>query len=178
MTTSGGNNNTCSSCQHFDTHYCLVPFCRLTGKSKTPSDTCNKWETMSKLPNLKSMSHKLEFYDSNGRIALTCHYGNEVYGKLTVNQPETPLEDNEFIVKNYSENEGWALAYINSHPELFLPTTFEVQISQWVTCPIYRVTKKFITDEFEATYNKRSDLYEAHPTLWSLYDNFVQANKQ
>ena len=129
---------------------------------------------MNKLPNLKRMSHKLEFYDSNRRIALTCHYGNEVYGKLTVNSPLCELADNEFIVKNYSENEGWALAYLHSHPELFLPTMTSVQISQYVTCPIYRVTKKFIVDEFEATYNKHSDLYEAHPTLWSLYDNFCK----
>ena len=133
---------------------------------------------MNKLLDIKRMSHKLQFYDSNGRIALTCHYGNEVYGKLTANVLEAPLKDNEFIVKNYSENEGWALAYLNSHTELFLPTMTSVQISPWVAAPIYCVTKKFIEDEFEATYDKRSDTYEAHPTLWSLYDNFVQANKQ
>lgn len=134
---------------------------------------------MSKQTTVQELNHKLvpklDFYANNNRICLSCLYKGELWGKISINVPEAPLNPNEFIVKDYSENEYWALPYLNSHPEWFLPKGLVIQVSQYVTCPIYRVTKEFISEQFEATYNKKSDIYDAHPTLWQLYDDFVQA---
>lgn len=44
---------------------------------------------------------------SNNRLALQLYGTNgEPWAMLTINVPETKLEPNEIIIKNYSENEG------------------------------------------------------------------------
>lgn len=43
---------------------------------------------------------------TNGRIAVQLIENGEPYATVSVNVPEAPIGDDEFFVKNYSENEG------------------------------------------------------------------------
>ena len=116
----------------------------------------------------------LDFYANTNHIALIAidPVIQEAYGKITTHVPGVQLEDNEFIVKTYAENDPWAHDFVKEHPEWFLPTGKSAQVGPWSSCPIYRVTKLFINEQFEYSYNKRSDMYDAHEYLWSLYDKY------
>lgn len=59
------------------------------------------------------------------------------WGTLTVNVPEVELEDDEIIVKTYSENEAWAPQVLENLKEHFEPTGKAVS-SGHVTMPVYR----------------------------------------
>ena len=74
----------------------------------------------------------------NDRIAITasCTDG-EPWGTLTVNMPEIHLDDDEIIVKDYSENSEWVPQVIKQLPELFEATGRQAK-SGFVSCPIYR----------------------------------------
>ena len=52
---------------------------------------------------------KLTQYSTNKRIAIIAYTDKgESYAVLTLNIPDEPLEKDEFFVKTYSENEGFA----------------------------------------------------------------------
>src|SRR5690606_22890543 len=112
---------------------------------------------------------KLDQYKVNGAVCVLAYLDGELLGKLSSYVP-TRLEPNEFAAKTYSENASWA-------PEvLALPhfiDTGEVVVASDVTWPIYKLSSEFIKEQFEATYNKSSDIYEAPQFLWSLYEKYV-----
>jgi hypothetical protein len=49
---------------------------------------------------------QIERYDANDRLCVDLHCDGELYTTLSVNLPEYPLADDEFIFKTYSGNEG------------------------------------------------------------------------
>src|SRR5690606_17115617 len=112
---------------------------------------------------------KLDHYVISGTVCILVYLDGELLGKLSSYVP-TRLEPNEFCAKTYSENASWA-------PEvLALPhfiDTGEVVITGDVTWPIYELSLEFINEQFEATYNPRTDIYEAPKFLWSLYEKYV-----
>lgn len=59
------------------------------------------------------------------------------FGTLTVNVPEVELEEDEIIVKTYSENEGWVPQVLENLKEHFAPTGKGVSLGH-VTVPIYK----------------------------------------
>jgi hypothetical protein len=59
----------------------------------------------------------------NGRPAVVAMEDNgEKWGMLTVNIPDTPLEPNEIIVKDYSEGATWVPQVLEKLPEVFEDT--------------------------------------------------------
>lgn len=110
---------------------------------------------------------KVDQYISNQSLCITAYLDGELVGKLSVAIPDVLLEDLEFIAKTYSENASWAMEALKSD---YFEDTGCVVYADYVTMPIYKVTPKFIEDQFEATYNKASDMYEAPQFLWDLYE--------
>lgn len=51
---------------------------------------------------------------SNGRLAISFDCDEGPYAKLTLNLPDEHLNEGEFFVKDYSENEPLALALIDA----------------------------------------------------------------
>jgi len=126
------------------------------------------------IPSLSSLTIRLEFYDSNGRVALVAYQGMEQYGKITANLPNLDLEPNEFFVKTYSENASWAEPLLEQHPDLFHVQFGKGVMFNGLYFPVYKLTNKFIAEEFEKTYNPRSDIYEAPQPLWDLYGKYCE----
>lgn len=116
---------------------------------------------------------KLFFYNDNHRPCPIAYHDHEVYGKLAVNLPNNPMEPNEFALKTYSENLGWAKKLIHSHPDKFQATRRNVNTG-YAYCPIYRLTPEYIAFEFERTYNPLTDIYEADPPLFDLYKKYCE----
>jgi hypothetical protein len=124
------------------------------------------------MTNLSSLSVQLEFYDSNGRVALVAYQGMERYGKITTNLLQFDIEPNEFFVKTYSENTGWALPLLQQHLDLFHCQFGKGVMYNGLYFPVYNLTNKFIAEEFEKTYNAKSDVYDAPQPLWNLYEKY------
>jgi len=62
---------------------------------------------MAKFVDLKLSSVKFQYAKyANGRIAIMATDEGAPLCKCTVNIPETPIADDEVIIKDYSENEG------------------------------------------------------------------------
>jgi hypothetical protein len=97
------------------------------------------------------LSLQVLFY-GNGRIAIQAfdHNQSEPFGMLTLNIPEIELEQDEIIVKNYSENATWVPQVLEKLKQHFEPTGKTVS-SGHVTMPIY----KFISEETLAGIKKR-----------------------
>ena len=76
-------------------------------------------------------------YGNHLRIELVTPKG-ESYAVLSLNIPEHPRGKHEFIVKNYSENEG--LDQLSRYGGLFEDTGKTVFIG-WGHCPIWRMVK-------------------------------------
>ena len=82
-------------------------------------------------------------YTNNGRIALQLvsaidDLKNDVYKEeplftATVNLPPEPLQPNEVIIKNYSENEGMLDALVDAG---IVKTTGRIIQSGFVTCHV------------------------------------------
>lgn len=77
---------------------------------------------------------------TNGRLAIRAICDNETWGVLTVNIPEAELEEDEIVVKTYSENKEWATQLIQKLPETFIPTGKTVKTG-FVECPIYKYVR-------------------------------------
>ena len=71
-----------------------------------------------------------------GRKAIYLISGGMLFATLTVNLPDQPLEEGEFFVKNWSENEEIA-PWILEHTELFEDTGVAVDTG-FVRAPIWR----------------------------------------
>lgn len=112
---------------------------------------------------------KLEWYLNNGPCILAYQDG-ELLGKLSSWLPDVNLSDIEFAAKLYGENRFWAKEALKSP---YFIETGDVVIAGYVTFPIYELDLSFIKDQFEATYNKASDIYLAPQYLWDLYDKYV-----
>jgi hypothetical protein len=78
----------------------------------------------------------IENYQKSGRMALQLHVvdTHELYGTLTCNLPEVPLEDDEIIVKVWSENTQLAQDAFNTG--LFENTG---KLAAEVRAPIWRI---------------------------------------
>lgn len=82
----------------------------------------------------------VESHYQNGRIAIKAmNHKGEQFGMLTVNIPDAELADDEFILKNYSENAGWAEEAVAQFGQF--ENTGRFARSGFVTCPIYRIIK-------------------------------------
>lgn len=76
-------------------------------------------------------------YKYGGHLCIRLLHQTEFYATLSCNVPEAKLAKGEFIVKNYSENEG--LDDLTLYKGMFEDTgrTFFVG---YTTCPIWRLT--------------------------------------
>ena len=126
------------------------------------------------MTNLSSLTIRLEFYLYPFRPCLVAYQGQEQYGKISANLPDLDLEPNEFFVKTYSENAGWAEPFLVQHPDLFHCQFGKGVMFNGLYFPVYKLTNKFIAEEFEKTYDPRSDIYNAAPPLWDLYAKYCE----
>jgi len=128
------------------------------------------------ITSLSSLTIQLEFYDSNGRVALVAYQGMERYGKITTNllQFRFDIEPNQFFVKTYSENASWAWPLLKANPDLFTHVESGDRMVNGLHFPLCQLTNKFIAEEFEKTYNTKSDIYEAPQPLWDLYAKYCE----
>jgi hypothetical protein len=126
------------------------------------------------IPSLSSLTIRIDFYNVNNRICLVAYQGHEPYGKISVNLPDLDLEPNEFFVKMYSENSPWVKHLLNQHTDLFHCQSGKGVMFNGLYFPVYKLTNKFIAEEFEKTYNPRSDIYEAPQPLWDLYAKYCE----
>jgi hypothetical protein len=83
-----------------------------------------------------NISLRFDHYQ-NGRIAIRAMNHEGQFGMLTVNIPDVPIAENEFILKNYSENAGWAEECVAQFGQF--ENTGRFARSGFVTCPIYRI---------------------------------------
>jgi uncharacterized protein (DUF2141 family) len=76
---------------------------------------------------------------ANGRIAIEAldFSDGEPYGMLTLNIPEIELEQDEIIVKTYSENAHWVPQVLENLRQHF-ENTGKIASSGFVKMPIYR----------------------------------------
>lgn len=122
-----------------------------------------------------NLTIRLDFYNVNNRPCLIADQGREQYGKITANLLQSDIEPNEFFVKTYSENAHWALQLLKQHPNLFHCQYGKGVMLNGLYFPLYKLTNKFIAEEFEKTYNPRSDIYDAPQPLWDLYAKYCEA---
>lgn len=81
-------------------------------------------------------------YRSSGRVAIQLYTKGEYpepYATLSVNVDEIPLEEGEFIVKNWSENSD--LDQLSRYPDSgFIDTGKRVDVSQFCkNVPVWRI---------------------------------------
>jgi hypothetical protein len=119
--------------------------------------------------------YKLEFYQTSRTpciLVFDADNPHELFGKLSLFSPLAPsLQDNEFVVKRYSENESWYLEALNLE---YFQHTLKWAYLLHVDCPVYRVTPLFIKQQFEATYNPRTDIYECNDILFKLHEKYCE----
>jgi hypothetical protein len=128
--------------------------------------------------NTLSLTLSLKFYD-NFRPCIVALTNNnpplpEVYGKISINIPDKFLPPNQFFVKTYSENQDWARQALEAHPEWFTDTKRAAFLPHGGIAPVYELTNRFIAEQFELTYNAKSDIYEAEEPLWELYKLYCE----
>lgn len=86
---------------------------------------------------------------SNGRkaIQLIDAEDYECVAVATVNLPDSPLEDDNVFVKDYSENLGMAIALIKS--DVIYSGAQEIVHSEWLTIYAYKLTEKALKEIFK-----------------------------
>jgi len=74
-------------------------------------------------------------YKNNDRTAIMLHEidTNEPIAVATVNLPQVPLNDNQVIIKDYSENEGMLLTLVMAG---IISEPIAVAKSGFVECPV------------------------------------------
>lgn len=88
----------------------------------------------------QDLTVRFDKYKSNNRVCVLLGAKNgEPYGILSINVPDAPLADNEFIVKGYSENQG--LDNINLYGGLFKDTGDMIPVG-FNICPIWEIIKE------------------------------------
>ena len=77
----------------------------------------------------------VERYKNNGRIAIELidPDDGEIIAVATINIPEIELQENEVIIKDYSENEGMYLTLLMAG--IIGPAKYYVE-NGFVTCPV------------------------------------------
>ena len=77
----------------------------------------------------------VERYKNNGRIAIELidPEDGEIIAVATINIPEIELQENEVIIKDYSENEGMYLTLLMAG--VIGPAKYYVETG-FVTCPV------------------------------------------
>ena len=124
-----------------------------------------------------NLSFRLDFYRSSRTpciIVIDSTAPNEVFGKLSLFTPNATLNDNEFVVKNYSENQSWYDLALSAYNHKYFEYTGKRAYLPHNTCPIYRITPAFINEQFEATYNPRTDIYECNDILFKLHEKYCE----
>jgi len=87
---------------------------------------------------------KTDLYHQSKRLCIIAYVVEdnqliESWGKVTVNVPEIPLEENEIIVKVHSENE-WVLQLLNLLPDVFRDTQKRIA-SGFVELQVWKLMK-------------------------------------
>lgn len=83
---------------------------------------------------------------TNGRTALIAlDDEGERFGTITVNVPEADLDDDEIIVKMYSENAEWVPQVMAALPGVFHETGRKVRTG-YVESPVYLFTPDFASE--------------------------------
>jgi hypothetical protein len=122
--------------------------------------------------------YKLEFYQTSRTPCIhvfDADNPHELFGRLSLFTPAAPsLQDNEFVVKNYSENQSWYAEALNRN---YFYYTGKQAYLLYNTCPVYRVTPLFIKQQFEATYNPRTDIYECNDILFKLHEKYCEGKQ-
>jgi hypothetical protein len=115
----------------------------------------------------ETMIYKFEKYSQHPdqTCIICCTDPIEVFGKLTVCLPDSQLPyPDMFWAKDWSENAFWAPIVLR---HIATPTTIVVR-SGHVLVRAWKFKPEFIQQQFELTYNKRADIYEAKDTLFKL----------
>lgn len=122
--------------------------------------------------------YKLEFYQTSRTpciLVFDAANPHELFGRLSLfSSTVSDLKDIEFVVKRYSENESWYMEALNP---LFFQHTLKWAYLLQVDCPIYRLTNLFIKEQFEATYNPRTDIYECNDLLFKLHEKYCEGKQ-
>ena len=63
---------------------------------------------------LRAVEVRTGRYYDNDQLAVVLYEDGEPYCDVSVNFPDLPLNRDEFVVKNYSENEGLLPALLNA----------------------------------------------------------------
>ena len=84
-----------------------------------------------------TVQHQLMQY-TDGNLAVTVICDDGAFGTLSTNVDGVELAENEFCVKTWSENQPWAIDFLNKNQDVFEDTgrTFR---TGFVSGPIYRV---------------------------------------
>lgn len=112
--------------------------------------------------------HPSPGHTSFRRPCIVAYSALEPYGKISVNLPEHNLAPNQFFAKIYSENRDWAEALLELHSNWFHPVPSCVYKND-LAFPVYEITPEFINLQFEKTYNRSTDIFEAPDHLWALH---------
>lgn len=80
-----------------------------------------------------------EHYQGNDRKAIYLNNGPDDFIVATINIPEEPLDDDEVIIKDYSENEGMLATLIQAG---ILDRFARFVKTGHVVCPVYNLTAK------------------------------------
>lgn len=124
----------------------------------------------------ETMLYRFESYEADrSQTCIICQTDPvEVFGKLTTCLPESKLPAPDlFWAKDWSENAYWAPIVLRhiATPSLIVVRSGFVLVRAW------RFKPEFIKQQFELTYDKKSDIYEASEKLWELVKYFEQNEK-
>ena len=84
-----------------------------------------------------TVEHRLTRY-ADGNLAVQVIGDDGPFGTLSTNVDGVELADNEFCVKTWSENQPWAVQFLEQNPEWFEDTGRRFT-SGFVSGPIYRL---------------------------------------
>lgn len=78
-------------------------------------------------------------YADSDQIAITAEDVDpfQPFGKLTIHDPDVDLEDDEIIVKEFSENASWVPQVLANLPEHFVDTGKRVQCG-FAECRVFK----------------------------------------
>ena len=124
--------------------------------------------------NVPVLTLSLKFYDNFRPCIVASRPSGEPYGKISINLPDKFLPANQFFAKTYSENEGWARQALDYHPEWFTDLKRSTFLPHGGIAPVYELTNRFIEEQFELTYDSKSDIYCADEPLWNLYKLYCE----
>ena len=84
--------------------------------------------------------HLHEDHYQNGRVAIVANTEDgDMFGRLTVNIPDSPQRDGEIFVKTWSENKYWVPQVLIGLPEIFRNTGEKAQTG-FVDADVWKYT--------------------------------------